>query len=337
MKAAIFDGVGRPLRVDDVQAPHPAADEVLLRVAACGICGSDLHITEDPVTFGIGQGTVLGHEFAGEIISVGSDVSDLKPGDRVAVAPMWGCGRCESCLRGEPAWCAQMRLIGGGYAELTAVAARQCRRLPDDLPTAEGALAEPTSVGLHAVNRSGMKPGDKVLILGAGPIGLLVAFWARRLGAGAIIVADLTNHQEERAATVGATGFAISGPKLESQLKDMIGGKPDIVFECVGKKGLIDFACRLVRIHGTVVAVGLCVGGDDWDPFAAISKEIQVIFAVFFTMAEFATAIDALGPGRFRPQALITDRISFLQTPETFETLKRRTTQCKVLIDALAG
>jgi 2-desacetyl-2-hydroxyethyl bacteriochlorophyllide A dehydrogenase len=337
VKAAIFDGVGRPLRVDEVQAPQPAADEVLLRVAACGICGSDLHISEDPVTFGVGQGTVLGHEFAGEIVSVGSGVSDFEPGDRVAVAPMWGCGHCESCRKGEPAWCAEMHLIGGGYAELTAVAARQCRRLPDDLPVAEGALAEPTSVGLHAVNRSGMKPGDKVLILGAGPIGLLVAFWARRLGAGAIIVADLTDHQEERAAAVGATGFAISGPKLESQLKEMIGGKPDIVFECVGKKGLIDFACRLVRIHGTVVAVGLCVGGDEWDPFAAISKEIQVIFAVFFTMAEFATAIDALGPGRFRPQALITDRISFLQTPDTFEALKRRTTQCKVLIDALAG
>ena len=80
----------------------------------------------------------------------------------------------------------------------------------------------------------------------------------------------------------------------------MLGGQPDIVFECVGKRGLIDFACRLVRVHGTVVGVGLCVGGDEWDPFAALSKEIQVVFAVFFTMAEFETALDALGPGRFR-------------------------------------
>ena len=117
----------------------------------------------------------------------------------------------------------------------------------------------------------------------------------------------------------------------------MLGGKPDIVFECVGKRGLIDFACRLVRVHGTVVGVGLCVGGDEWDPFAAISKEIQIIFAVFFTMAEFATALDALGPGRFRPQALITDRIGFGQIPETFEALRRRTTQCKVLIEAAAS
>lgn len=337
MKAAIFDGVGIPLRVSDIQVPEPAADEVLLRVAACGICGSDLHITEDPVTFGVGQGVVLGHEFSGEVVSIGAGVSDLKVGDRVAVAPMRGCGHCDSCLKGEPAWCSQMRLIGGGYAEFTAVAARQCRRLPDDLPTAEGALAEPVSVGLHAVNRSGLRTGDKVLILGAGPIGLLVAFWARRLGASAVIVADLTRHQEERAAAVGATGFAVSGPGLDADVQRMIGSRPDIVFECVGKKGLIDFACRLVRVHGTVVAVGLCVGGDEWDPFAAIHKEIEVRFAVFFNMAEFATALDALGPGRFRPQALITERIEFAHVPHTFEALRRRTTQCKVLINTAAA
>jgi (R,R)-butanediol dehydrogenase/meso-butanediol dehydrogenase/diacetyl reductase len=337
MKAAIFDGVGIPLRLSDLQVPEPAADEVLLRVAACGICGSDLHITEDPLTFGVGQGVVLGHEFAGEVVSVGAGVSEFKTGDRVAVAPMRGCGHCESCRRGDPAWCPEMRLIGGGYAEFTAVAARQCRRLPDDLPTAEGALAEPVSVALHAVNRSGLKTGDKVLILGAGPIGLLVAFWARRLGASAVIVADLTMHQEKRAAAVGATGFAISGPGLDADVQRMAGGKPDIVFECVGKKGLIDFACRLVRAHGKVIAVGLCVGGDQWDPFAAIHKEIQVIFAVFFNMAEFATALDALGPGRFRPQALITERIGFGSVPETFESLRRRTTQCKVLIETQAS
>jgi (R,R)-butanediol dehydrogenase/meso-butanediol dehydrogenase/diacetyl reductase len=335
VKAAIFDGVGRPLRVGDLTSPEPAPDEVLLHIAACGICGSDLHMTEDPVTFGVGQGTVLGHEFAGKVVAAGSEVTNLKVGDRVAVAPMLGCGKCESCRRGEPAWCSQMRLIGGGYAEYTTVAARQCRRLPDELPTAEGALAEPTSVGLHAVARSGLKQGERVLILGAGPIGLLVAFWARRMGAGAVIVADVHRHQEARAEAVGATGFAISGPKLAADLQEMIGGPPDIVFECVGKKSLIDFACRLVRVHGTVVGVGLCVGGDEWDPFAAISKEIQIIFAAFFNMAEFETALDTLaGPGRFRPQALITDTIAFDRVPDTFEALRRRTNQCKVLIEA---
>jgi (R,R)-butanediol dehydrogenase/meso-butanediol dehydrogenase/diacetyl reductase len=337
MKAAIFDWIGQPLRVDDLERPEPAEDEVLLRVAACGICGSDLHITEDPVTFGVGHGTVLGHEFAGEVVGVGRGVNGLRSGDRVAVAPMWGCGHCDSCRRGEPAWCAEMRLIGGGYAEFAAVAARQCRALPDDLPMQEGALAEPVAVGLHAVMRSGMKPGDRVLVLGAGPIGLVVAFWARRLGARHVVVADLTRHQEQRAASMGATGFALSGPGLDAEVQAMTGARPDIVFECVGKKGLIDFACRLVRVHGTVVGVGLCVGGDEWDPFAALSKEIQIIFAVFFTMAEFETAIEALGPGRFSPRALITDRIGFGRVPDVFEALRRRTTQCKVLIQADAG
>ena len=337
MKAALFETVGRPLVIADAAAPQPDADEVLLSVSACGICGSDLHMTEDPKTFGLNRGGILGHEISGEVRACGAGVTDLKPGDRVAVAPMRGCGHCDSCRRGEPAWCAEMRLIGGGYAEFVTVAARQCRRLPDDLPTEEGALAEPVAVGLHAVMRSGLKPGSHVLILGAGPIGLLVAFWARRLGAAHVVVADLNRHQAERAAAIGATGFALSGEGLADEFRTLTGAAPDIVFECVGKRGLIDAACRLVRVHGTVVAVGLCVGGDEWDPFAAISKEIQVIFAVFFTMAEFDMALQALGPGRHRPQALVTGRIGLAAVPDTFEGLRRRTTQCKVLITPAAG
>ena len=136
---------------------------------------------------------------------------------------------------------------------------------------------------------------------------------------------------------IGATGFALSGPGLAAEFQDQTGVLPDIVFECVGKRGLIDFACRLVRVHGTVVGVGLCVGGDEWDPFAALSKEIRVVFAAFFGMSEFEMALEALGPGKFRPQALITGRIGFGEVPETFEALRRRTTQCKVLIAADAG
>lgn len=337
MKAVLFDGVGMPLKVGERPVPEPASDEVMLRIAACGICGSDLHMTEDPKTFGLNRHDVLGHEFAGEVVRCGTAVSELKPGDRVAVAPMRGCGTCDNCKKGEPAWCAEMRLIGGGYAEYTTVTARQCRILPDDLPIEEGALAEPVAVALHCVMRSGLKPGDRVLILGAGPIGLLVAFWARRQGARDVIVADINRHQEERATSVGATDFAMSGSGLAQEFRAKTGEAPDIVFECVGKRGLIDFACKLVRTHGTVVGVGLCVGGDDWDPFAALSKEIQLIFAVFFNMAEFETALSALGPGRYRPQALITGRIGFNDVPETFEGLRRRTTQCKVLIAADAA
>ncbi len=166
-----------------------------------------------------------------------------------------------------------MTLIGGGYAERVLVAARQCRVLPDDVTTADGALAEPLAVALHAVLRSQMKPGARVAILGAGPIGLLVAFWARRLGANRVAIADLNTHQRERALQLGATGFALSNERLTESLAELCGGAPDIVFECVGRRGLIETAMRAVRLRGTVVGVGLCLGGDEWNPFVALSKK----------------------------------------------------------------
>ena len=308
-----------------------------MRIEVCGICGSDLHITEDPVTFGIGHGAVPGHEFSGQVVALGSAVTHLRQGDRVAVAPMWGCGACASCRRGDPAWCAQMRLIGVGYAEFSAVVARQCRVLPADLPLAEGALAEHLAVGMRCVTRSGMKPGANALILGAGPIGLTVAFWARRRGASVVILADLNRHRETWAAAMGATRFALSGRGLAEELQGLIGGAPDIVFACVGKLGLIDAAIGLVRIHGTIVGVGLCVGGDVWDAFRAISKAVSIVMSVFFNIAEFSAAIDALGGSRLRPQVLITDRIGLDSLPNRFEALRRRTTQCKVLVGAFGG
>lgn len=331
MKAAFFDGVGKPLRIAEQPDPSPAADEVVLRVAGCGICGSDLHITEDPAPFGIGAGFVLGHEIAGEVVAVGAEVRDLRPGDGVAVVPMRGCGHCARCMAGDPARCAEMVLIGGGYAEYVTVAARQCRVLPPGIALADGALAEPLSVALHCIVRSGMKPGDRVAILGAGPIGLLVAFWARRMGASHVVVADIHTHQRDRALALGATDFALSGDRLAENLADLCGGPPDIVFECVGKRGLLQAATQAVRLQGKVIGVGLCIGGDEWDPFVALSKEIDLLFTVFFHQRnEFGVALDALTSGI--PQHLITDRIGLSPVPQVFESLRRRTTQCKVLI-----
>jgi 2-desacetyl-2-hydroxyethyl bacteriochlorophyllide A dehydrogenase len=337
MQAAIFDALRQPLRLTELDTPEPDRYQVLLKVCRCGICGSDLHITEDPV-FGARTGDVLGHEYSGEVLEVGAEVTGLKVGDQVTAAPLYGCGQCDSCRRGEPAWCTQMQLIGGGYAQYAAVAARQCRKLPWGISAADGALAEPLAVALHGVMQAGLKPGDKVLVVGAGAIGLAVAFWARRMGAGAVVVSDLHPHQQARAMDLGASAFLAADDDLARLATEHFGGSPaDVVFECVGKPGLIDHCIGLVRPRGTVLVLGLCTARDHFDAFRAISKEVRIVMSVFFNMHEFSSAIDALEGGRFAPQALISDTISLAELPAAFEALRQRTTQCKVMVDPFAG
>jgi 2-desacetyl-2-hydroxyethyl bacteriochlorophyllide A dehydrogenase len=336
MQAAIFAALRQPLQITQLDDPEPDRYQVLLKVCRCGICGSDLHITEDPV-FGAQRGDVLGHEYSGEVLEVGADVTHLKAGDQVSVAPLRGCGDCDSCRRGDPAWCAQMQLIGGGYAQYAAVAARQCRKLPWGISAADGALAEPLAVALHGVVQAGLKPGDRVLVVGAGAIGLAVAFWARRMGATAVAMSDIHQYQAERARALGASVFLTADEDLAAQARNHLGGEPDLVFECVGKPGLIDHCIGLVRPRGTVVVLGLCTARDHFDAFRAISKEVRIVMSVFFNMREFHTAIDALDGGRYAPQALISETIALVDLPTAFEALRQRTTQCKVLVDPFAA
>ncbi|MCZ4254000.1 alcohol dehydrogenase catalytic domain-containing protein [Sulfitobacter sp. G21635-S1] len=333
MKAAIFDALGKPLRIGDVKLPEAGRGQVLLKVCRCGICGSDLHMTEDP-TFGLEGGEVIGHEFSGEVIDVGSGVTGLKPGDHVSAAPLRGCGTCASCKRGEPAWCANFDLIGGGFAEFAALDAVQCRKLPWGISAIDGALAEPLSVALHGIRRARMQPGARVLIVGAGAIGLAVAFWARRMGAAHVVVADLHDHQRDRAMELGATDFILSGKDMARRLAESCGGSaPEIVFECVGKPGLIDHCVDLVAPRGKVLVLGLCTAPDHMNSFRAISKEVDIVMSVFFSMPEFEMAIRALDGGTHTPHHLISDHVSLLSMPEAFEALRSRTTQCKVLVD----
>lgn len=337
MKAAIFDALGKPLRVGDVDQPEAGRGQVLLKVCRCGICGSDLHMTEDP-TFGLQGGEVIGHEFSGEVIDVGSGVTHLKPGDHVSAAPLRGCGTCAACRRGEPAWCTAFELIGGGYAEYAALDELQCRKLPWGISAVDGALAEPLSVALHGIMRARMEPGARVLIVGAGAIGLAVAFWARRMGAANVVVADLHDHQRDRALDLGATDFVLSGEDMSARVNEACGGHaPEIVFECVGKPGLIDHCVDLVASRGKVLVLGLCTAPDYMDSFRAISKEVDIVMSVFFTMPEFEMAIRALDGGTYAPQHLISDNVPLLTMPEAFEALRQRKTQCKVLVDPGAG
>jgi (R,R)-butanediol dehydrogenase/meso-butanediol dehydrogenase/diacetyl reductase len=331
MRAAVVQGLHRPLKVESLPDPEPADDEVVIRVGRCGICGSDLHMTEDPM-FGVEAGDVLGHEFAGEVVELGRSVERLRIGDVVSVTPVQSCGHCATCLAGEPAWCSQMHLQGGGYGELAITRERQCMAMPASISLDDGAIIEPLAVALHGVRLSGLKKGDRVLVLGAGPIGLSVAFWARRMGAQKVVVQDIVAYQKERALSVGATDFVSDTETAVEAGIRALGQPADITFECVGLPGVISQAVNMTRVKGTVLVLGLCTQPDTLVPFHALSKELRLQTSAFFTLDDYRTALDVLDGGAVEPRGLITNRVSLDELPEAFEALRRRTHQCKVLI-----
>ena len=331
MKAVTFQALHTPLALEDIPDPTPEAGEVVVKVGRCGICGSDLHMTED-AAYGCKHGDVLGHEFAGEVVGTGREVTGLRTGDLVSVIPLKSCGHCEHCRKGEVQWCEQFGLQGGGYAEYAVTRPNQCVKLGPDLSLADGAIIEPLAVALHGVNLSGLQQGDKVLVLGAGPIGLAVAFWCKRMGAGKVAVQDVVDAQEQRALDMGADVFVVDPADPVGSAERGLGGKADIVFECVGIPGLIEQAVSQVKNRGTILLLGLCTKPDTFNSFAMLSKEVRLVTSAFFTVPEYEASLEALAQGAIEPRLLVTDTISLADTPQVYESLKRRTNQCKVLI-----
>jgi (R,R)-butanediol dehydrogenase/meso-butanediol dehydrogenase/diacetyl reductase len=331
MKAVTFQALHTPLAFEELPDPTPNAGEIVVKIGRCGICGSDLHMTED-AAYGCRHGDVLGHEFAGEVVALGREAEGLKTGDLVSVIPLRSCGHCEHCRKGEVQWCAQFGLQGGGYAEYAVTRPNQCVKLGTDVSLADGAIVEPLAVALHGVNLSGLKAGDKVLVLGAGPIGLAVAFWAKRLGAATVAVQDIADFQQQRALDMGANVFVVDPEDPVGSAETGLGGKADIVFECVGLPGLIAQGVEQVKPRGTILLLGLCTRPDTFNSFAMLSKEVRLVTSAFFTVPEYEASLDALAAGAIEPRLLVTDTISLADTPEVFESLKHRTSQCKVLI-----
>jgi (R,R)-butanediol dehydrogenase/meso-butanediol dehydrogenase/diacetyl reductase len=331
MKAVTFQELHQPLAFESLPDPTPGEGQVVVKVGRCGICGSDLHMTED-AAYGCKHGDVRGHEFAGEVVARGRGTEGLKTGELVSVIPLKSCGQCEHCRKGEVQWCVQFGLQGGGYAEYALTRPNQCIRLPADLSLADGAIIEPLAVALHGVNLSRLRQGDKVLVLGAGPIGLAVAFWAKQMGAAKVAVQDIAEFQKSRALDMGADVFVVDPADPVGSAERALGGQADVVFECVGIPGLIAQGVEQVRPRGTILLLGLCTKPDTFNSFAMLSKEVRLVTSAFFTVPEYQASLDALAEGAIEPRLLVTDTIALAETPEVFESLKHRTSQCKVLI-----
>lgn len=336
MRAAYFTKVGLPLEVRSVADPTPASGEVVLKIHRCGICGSDLHMTDGHAPhFTLPENSTLGHEFAGEVVAVGKGVEKLKVGDAVTALPFVGCGHCATCLSGKPNFCAEFKGAAAGFAQYAVVAERVTTRLPKTLSMEDGALIEPMAVGLHGVALAKLTPGAKVLVIGAGPVGLAATFWARRLGAGRIVTTASSRRREALARHMGADEFVVpqEGQDLATLAADALNGPPDVVFECAGQKDLIAKAIQCVKPQGDVVVLGFCTVPDQFIPAVAVWKEVRIQFAVTYSMQEFTHVANVLDAGAVEPRAMITDRVSLDALPDTFEALRDRSTQCKVMVN----
>ena len=336
MKAAVFQGVGACFVVEEVAAPNAGVGEMILKVKHCGVCGTDLHYTEEgtPVT----PGSVIGHEFCGEVVEVGPGVAGhWKVGDRAVSMPFVGCGKCVHCLAGKPIWCRSMRShasgqMSGGFAQFTAVGAAGSVKLPASISWDEAALVEPLAVGLHGVRRARLDAGANVLVVGAGPVGLSVVVWAKALGARRIVVTARSNRGANMALALGATDFIESDKDVRREFRRLTGAQPNAVFECVGAPGVLEQCISYAPIHGQVVVIGGCMRADVITPAVAMNKELTVTFALAYDLGDFEVTVDRLARGQVDPTVMITDRVDFAAFPATFEALRNRTHQCKVLL-----
>jgi (R,R)-butanediol dehydrogenase/meso-butanediol dehydrogenase/diacetyl reductase len=325
------------LTIENVPDPVPGDGEIVVKVDRCGICGTDLHMTEGH-GIQLPAGTVLGHEFCGEVVACGRGVEVLKMGQRVSAMPIFGCRECTACKAGEPALCAQMQFRFGGYAEYAVVNAATAVKLTDSVSSSDGALAEPLAVALHGVAAARLVPGSNVVILGAGPIGLATLFWARRFGARRIDVIEKVPERAQIALAMGANSVfePVTTPPGESFLRYLhpvpVAELAEVVFECVGRPGLLMQAAAYARHRGKIVSLGYCFTPDPVVPAAIGVKELQLIFPQLYNEHEFELGIDVLSAGAVEPHHMITETVSLNLLPTTFESLRRSPRQCKVLI-----
>jgi len=332
MKAAVFKGVGKPLSIESVPDPTPGPGDLVLKVGRCGICGTDLHMTDGHAeTFP--EQSIIGHEFAGEVVAVGPDVERYRVGDIVAALPIIGCGKCGACLSGETMWCEHgMNGIAGGFGQYAIAKAHASIKLPNSLSLEDGALVEPLAVSLHGVSLAQLAPGARVLVQGAGAIGLGAAYWSKRLGAGKVAVTARSNRGESFAMQMGADVFISGEDDLPRRVTEALGGPPDVIFECVGVPGMIAQAVNLVRARGTVVILGNCMLPDTFYPAQAMFKQVRLQGSMVYSVQEFETVARSLDAGHVEPRAMVTETIGYDQLPETFEALRGRHHQCKVMV-----
>ena len=337
MKALQFTEIGKPLQLTEVPKPSASPGGLVFKVKACGICGSDLHAVEIPGL--LRPGSVLGHEYSGEVVEVGPGSEGWKVGDRLTAVPARPCGVCPECQAGRYAECSQIFAQGfdvrmlGAYAEYSTCMAGLAVKISDNLSDAQAALIEPFAVGLNAWKTAAVPAGASVLIVGAGIIGLAVAKWASFFGAGDVGISEIVPARMARARRAGfdlvidAAQHAGPVAKFEQQT----GRKPTVIFECVGRP-MIAKLIAMAPSYTHLVLVGTGMQPENFTVVSAAMKRLRMTFPFAYVPADFHFVQRMLTARRISVEDLVTESVNLNDASAMFELLRKPNDHCKVLI-----
>lgn len=330
MKAAVFYGK-HDLRVMDQPVPVPGAGQVQIRVHACGICGTDIHIFEgDEGAAKSPAGTILGHEFAGEITAVGPGVTDYQVGDRVCVDPNELCGKCDYCRGGIGHYCTAMNgygtTVNGGFAEYCVVPTSQVYRIPDEMTFDQAAMAEPVACCIHGIDMCEIHPGDTVTIFGAGMIGLIMLQLAKLSGAATLISIEPIAEKREIARKLGADLTIDPFTENVSEVLKQHGiTRVNTVIECVGRTGTIQQAIEIAGPKAVVMMFGLTKPDDEITvkPFELFKREV-VLKASYINPYTQKRAVSLISSGKVDVSSMIYETIPLEQLPVLLADTRKR-------------
>jgi (R,R)-butanediol dehydrogenase/meso-butanediol dehydrogenase/diacetyl reductase len=322
MRGAAYVGDGR-IETIPAEQVDPGPGEARIRVAYCGLCGTDLHIAHGAMDARVSTPLVFGHEASGTIDAVGEGVTQWQPGDRVTVMPLLWDNSCAACLAGNQHICQNLTFIGidspGALQENWTVPASTLVRLPDDIDLRDAALVEPTAVAVHDVRRSELQVGDRVVVLGGGPIGVLIATVARYAGA-RVVVTELDATRRER---IAALGFETVEPgELDAMVNDWTDGDgADVVFEVSGAAAAVAQATGLLKVRGTLVVVAIHPKPRELDLQRVFWRELKILGARVYQRSDFERAVALIADGVIPTEALVTSVIPLDATARAIDEL----------------
>ena len=338
MKAAILEDI-KKFKIADVDAPKPDNNKVIIDIIKTGICGSDIHNWDA----GEPKGLIMGHEFTGKVVNPGSR-TDLKIGDRVTALPISPCGNCEACETGNPQYCSETwtHAIGlsldnpGGLTSTIAIRPDMVLKLPDNVTDEEGAMVEPTAIGLHAVHLADIRVGDKVLIVGGGIIGLVSAMFAKLEGAEFVAVSETNEARGKKSVKLNVADDWFNA-KDENFLNNIFTKIPngfDVVIDCSGTTKAVESELMTVKPGGTIVLVGVSPKPIEFASVIAVMKELTIKGAIAYTKEEFKNCISLMANKKIDVMKFVDDIVPLEETKKAYERLTSGTDDAvKIMID----